>query len=270
MSGTAKKAAGNALASTARWRPNANHNMYWRSQRQKQAGQKLYRRELARAAGATDEYGQPLKTKQTWHVVKGDLVEVTRTAAKRNRESGRGERLRTTDGGAVAEDWLGQRGRVIKVMRKTNQVIVRGVNLRTRVVQPTVRKTGHFTKVESPISYAHVSLVDPNTDKPVSKIVTGGRVRVTDSGAVIKKPWLAARKLKRDASAPELGGPKMNPQVDTTPEVARQITYRKPVILRPAVRADTDPMTGQPLLDELGRIVLIPEGMELKTARMKF
>ena len=277
MSGTAAKASDTAAAmasSLTRWKPNVSHNLYWKSQRKQQLAKKLYARNLALAAGAKDEYGRPLFTKQTWHIVKGDMVEVTRTSAKRDRESGRGERLRTAEGGSVAEDWLGMRGRVLRVLRKTNQVIVEGVNMRTRVAQPTVQKTGHFYKLESPISYAHVTLVDPKTDKPANKIVKGGRVRITDSGAKVPKPWLQSIKLKyearkKDAPPSELN-PLTNPQVDTAPEVATEITYRRPIILRPSVRAETDPATGQPLIDELGRIVLIPEGMELKTARMKF
>lgn len=166
------------------------------------------------------------------------------------------------------------RGRVLRVLRKTNQVIVAGVNMRTRVAQPSIQKTGHFYKLESPISYAHVTLIDTKTDKPVNKIVSTGRVRVTDSGAVILKPWLEEVKTKKAArekdSPPSALNPLDNPQVDTAPEAAREITYRRPIILRPSVRAETDPATGEPILDDLGRIVLIPEGMELKTARMKF
>lgn len=244
-------------AARRRWVPNRNDG-YWRSQRKEQVATKLYHRNLKLSAGAKNEYDEPLYTKQSWPIVTGDMVEVVTNA-----------RRRMINAHKPREKSKGMRGRVIRVLRKTHQVIVEGVNMRTRVAQPTAEQAGHFYKLESPINYAHIRLIDPATGIRASKLVHVGRVRVTDTGVIIPKPWVGPSKdATRKDAPPSPANPLSNPLVDTQPDAARSITYRRPAILRPAVRAEMK--MGKPVMDQFGRIALIPEGMELKTARMKF
>lgn len=94
---------------------------------------RVYRREIARAQGATDHLGKPIFTPFTWNIVKGDLVQVTQPSLVRDPQSGRA--LQNKYGQTMAEKWNGQQGEVLKVIRKHEQVIVKGVNLTKRVVR---------------------------------------------------------------------------------------------------------------------------------------
>lgn len=145
--GAAGGTAGAAAAGAARTVIRAM-NPYWRPQRNERQAAKLYHRNLARAQGGTDGNGKPLYTPYTWNVVKGDLVQVTTTSRKRDKDN-KGKHLKNADGSFVAEDWLGAQGVVLKVLRKQERIIVKGVNMRTRVAQ--VRTRTHDSSIFSVI-----------------------------------------------------------------------------------------------------------------------
>ena len=109
-------------------------NPYWATQRKQVIKTKSYHRNLARAGGAKNEYGQPLFTPQSWPIVTGDLVQVTSTSRKRDKDN-RGKQMKNSDGSYVAEDWLGAQGKVLRVLRRTEQIIVQGINIKTRIAQ---------------------------------------------------------------------------------------------------------------------------------------
>lgn len=76
----------------------------------------------------------------------------------------------------------GKKGKILKVLRADNKVIVQGVNVRTKHVKP--RKQGQesgILKVESPINISKVSYYCAKCEKGVKlgiKVVDGKRVRV--------------------------------------------------------------------------------------------
>ncbi len=76
----------------------------------------------------------------------------------------------------------GKKGKILKVLRADNKVVVQGVNVRTKHVKP--RKQGQesgILKVESPIHVSKVNYYCPKCEKGVklgSKIVDGKTVRV--------------------------------------------------------------------------------------------
>jgi len=238
-------------------------NPYWAHQRKPRDAAKFYKHKLAMAGGSTDGKGNPLPVKQSWNVVTGDLVQVTESSRKRDKEKGKW--LKNSDGSYVAEDWLGAQGKVLAVLRKTNQIIVQGVNMKTRIAQPTQDATGHFYKMESPIPYSQVRLVDPTTNAPVSGLVKTGRVRVAaDTGARIPRPRYALHLA--DLKDPALRRSKkvVNPQTDTLPEHVLTRTYRRPTIVAPQTRpADSTNNDPEALLT-------MPEDIELRVARIKF
>eukprot|EP01130_Rhizamoeba_saxonica_P001391 TRINITY_DN11251_c0_g1_i1.p1 TRINITY_DN11251_c0_g1~~TRINITY_DN11251_c0_g1_i1.p1 ORF type:complete len:183 (-),score=39.08 TRINITY_DN11251_c0_g1_i1:21-569(-) len=144
--------------------------------------------------------GKGLKPQQrinTWKIVKGDQVQVIYGHKK------------------------GEKGKVLKVLRKKNRVVVEGVNVTRR------HNRGGFTKekqvegywyAESPIHYSNVSLIDPTDEKPcrISYKYTeeGKKVRVSRrTGTVIDKP-LPPPSEKKEA------GPK-----DTLSEVVLRRTF---------------------------------------------
>lgn len=65
----------------------------------------------------------------------------------------------------------GQTGEVMRVLTANNQVVVKGVNLRTRHVKPSgARQVGGLEKSEQPISIANVNLVHPTSKGKSSRV----------------------------------------------------------------------------------------------------
>ncbi len=116
------------------------------------------------------------------NIKKGDLVQVI-TGGSQDRGGDRGKQ-----------------GKVIAVDKKSNRVIVEGINLVKKHVKAgqTDRgtKTGGIETVEAPIHISNVQLVDPSTKKPtrvgvkvtsVKKSVNGKDVVKTVRVRVAKK-----------------------------------------------------------------------------------
>jgi large subunit ribosomal protein L24 len=83
---------------------------------------------------------KPADLLQTWRIVRGDLVQV------------------------IAGRCTGQQGKVLRVQRDRNGLIVEGVNLVKRHVSADISggKKGSTITLEQPISAANVALVDPS------------------------------------------------------------------------------------------------------------
>jgi large subunit ribosomal protein L24 len=67
----------------------------------------------------------------------------------------------------VAGDDKGTRGKVLKVLREKNQVVVAGVNRVYRHLKPSKRNPqgGRLSK-EMPVNVSNVMFVDPSTNSP--------------------------------------------------------------------------------------------------------
>lgn len=67
----------------------------------------------------------------------------------------------------IAGDDKGTRGKVLRVLRKENKVIVEGVNRVYRHLKPSRRNPqgGRLSK-EMPIDASNVALIDPSTNRP--------------------------------------------------------------------------------------------------------
>ncbi len=86
----------------------------------------------------------------------------------------------------IAGNDRGKSGKVLKVFRKDNRVIVEGINLRKRHTKPSQNNPqGGILEKESPIHFSNVMLIDPNNSKPTrlgSQIIldekTGKKKRV--------------------------------------------------------------------------------------------
>ncbi|QVL29854.1 50S ribosomal protein L24 [Telmatocola sphagniphila] len=67
----------------------------------------------------------------------------------------------------ISGDDKGKRGKVVRVNRKTNQVVVQGVNLVWKHVKPNRRNPqGGRLSMEMPVDVSKVAYVDPVSDKP--------------------------------------------------------------------------------------------------------
>ncbi|KAK8800303.1 hypothetical protein WA171_004937 [Blastocystis sp. BT1] len=143
-------------------------------------------------------------TIRTWTIVRGDTVEVI---------SGKDK---------------GKQGKVLKVDRKLNRLLIEGVNFRKRYIKGTDEQAGGIFDVESGVPYSNVQLVDPETKKPTKvkvKRVDGIRQRVSmASGKVIPKPQESMQRAHPVTSAV---GPK-----DTLPSDVIEVTYNPDVELR--------------------------------------
>lgn len=61
----------------------------------------------------------------------------------------------------------GQQGRVLRVLRDTNQVLVQGINLRYKHLRRSQKNPqGGRIRKESPLHVSKIQLVDPKTNQP--------------------------------------------------------------------------------------------------------
>ena len=85
----------------------------------------------------------------------------------------------------------GKRGAVLRVVTRTDRVLVEGVNVTKRHVKPTqADPQGGIVEREAPIHISNVALIDPESDRPTraryKTLEDGRKVRVAArSGEVI-------------------------------------------------------------------------------------
>jgi large subunit ribosomal protein L24 len=83
----------------------------------------------------------------------------------------------------IAGNNKGATGRVLQVHPTTMQVLVEGVNLRSKAVRPSQEHpNGGIIKLEAPIHYSNVQLVDKN-----GKPTRVGRTRTTSGDKTVVK-----------------------------------------------------------------------------------
>jgi len=114
----------------------------------------------------------------------------------------------------------------LRVFRKTNQVLIAGVNLKYKKVddEEMVRRKKTIQK-ESPVHVSNVSLIDPETTKPTrikyGYLEDGTKVRIAKkSGALIPKPDRSNMKYINRTKGKEAG------PNDTKPEDVLEKTYK--------------------------------------------
>ena len=121
----------------------------------------------------------------------------------------------------------GQQGKVMKVFRKKNKVLVQGVNLQYKMVEDDegVRRK-KVAQIEAPLHVSNVSLIDPETSLPTRirygylKDSPKTKVRLSvRSGAVIDKPDRSDMKYINRTKSKEAG------DNDTKPDDVLTKTY---------------------------------------------
>lgn len=121
-------------------------------------------------------------------IKKGDIVQVIAGRTSDEKKLKERNKLREEVGLAPLQPGdKGKQGRVLRVFRDTNRVLVEGVNIRTRHVREGQNQQGQVTggieHKEAPIHISNVALVDPKTKKPTrvgfreEQIERDGRVR---------------------------------------------------------------------------------------------
>lgn len=100
------------------------------------------------------------------------------------------ERLQTGDNVVVISGaHKGKTGKVKRVLRAEQRVVVEGVNVIKRHMKPTPNRAGGIVQKEAPVHASNVALVDPETGKATRvsvRVEEGKKVRVAKSGAIIK------------------------------------------------------------------------------------
>ena len=78
----------------------------------------------------------------------------------------------------ISGKYKGAKGRILRVLRDEDKVVVEGVNVKKRHVKPSARMPqGGVVEREAPIHACKVMPVDPETGKP-----TRVRIRKNDDG----------------------------------------------------------------------------------------
>lgn len=77
----------------------------------------------------------------------------------------------------------GKDGKILKVLRKENKVIVENVNIVKKHQKGNGQTVGSIVEVEAPINASNVMILDPKTKKPTrighSTDKNGNKIRVT-------------------------------------------------------------------------------------------
>ena len=77
----------------------------------------------------------------------------------------------------------GKEGKIIKVLRNENRVVVEGINIVKKHVKGNGQQAGSINEVEAAIHASNVMIVDPKTKKPTrighSINKDGKKIRVT-------------------------------------------------------------------------------------------
>lgn len=81
----------------------------------------------------------------------------------------------------ISGNHKGKQGRVMRVLRETNQVIVQGLNLRFKHLKRSQKNPqGGRVELEAPLHASKVQLVDPKVNKPTRvgfRVEDGRKVR---------------------------------------------------------------------------------------------
>ena len=90
----------------------------------------------------------------------------------------------------ISGAYKGKRGKVLRILHKTNRVVIERVMMVKRHTKPSQRnQEGGIIEKEGSIHISNVMPVDPGTDKPTRvkvKAEEGSRRRVGKSGTVIE------------------------------------------------------------------------------------
>jgi large subunit ribosomal protein L24 len=85
----------------------------------------------------------------------------------------------------------GKRGKVTRVLRERDAVVVEGVNRVKRHLKPTPQRGGGILEVEAPVRASNVALVDPVSGKPTRirfSMKDDKKIRVAKGGGEIPEP----------------------------------------------------------------------------------
>lgn len=60
----------------------------------------------------------------------------------------------------------GKTGKIIKVLKKHNTIVIEKVNMRTKHIKKTQQRAGEKIRYEAPISASNAMILDPKENKP--------------------------------------------------------------------------------------------------------
>ena len=78
----------------------------------------------------------------------------------------------------------GKSGKILRVLRNSDRVVVEGINVVKKHQKPNGQETGGILDVEAPIAASNVMIVDPKTKKRTrightTDTKTGKKIRIT-------------------------------------------------------------------------------------------
>lgn len=106
----------------------------------------------------------------------------------------------------------GKTGKIIKVIKKHNRIVVEKCNMRTKHIKKTAQRKGEKIRFEAPISVCNAMILDPGMNKPTRigyKILENGkkerisRLSGTSLDNIVVEAETAAPKKKAESKAPK-------------------------------------------------------------------
>lgn len=76
----------------------------------------------------------------------------------------------------------GKKGKILRILEKSNRVVVEKINMRTKHLKKSASKPGEIIHYEAPLSASNVMVLDPKSGKPTrigyKKLETGKKIRI--------------------------------------------------------------------------------------------
>ena len=118
----------------------------------------------------------------------------------------------------------GERGKVLRVIRNRNLLLVEGINLVKRGQKGNKERKGSYFTKEAPVHYSSCLLIDPGSNKRTTtkwgyRANDGKKIRISkESGLEIIKPSPSFANLP----------PRADRDKDTPREIVEKVTYQPP------------------------------------------
>ncbi|MDP2624601.1 MAG: 50S ribosomal protein L24 [Candidatus Peregrinibacteria bacterium] len=99
----------------------------------------------------------------------------------------------------IAGKYKGKTGKIMRVMKKTNKIVVEKMNIRIKHMKKTQSRPGEIIRYEAPFDASNVMLIDPKSGKRTrvgyKKLENGKKIRIAKvSGDELDKSTTAKSK----------------------------------------------------------------------------
>ena len=95
----------------------------------------------------------------------------------------------------------GKTGKIMRVMKKTNRIVVEKINIQKKHIKKTQTRAGEIIHFEAPIHSSNVMLIDPKTNKRTrvgyKRMEDGKKIRIAKNSGMTLDEKIKPAKSKK-------------------------------------------------------------------------